>query len=427
MIAARREANLLKAARESAKLHTANPKAAREGQQELSRVLHHKDKQWMEQPVGAAKHLPFDKEAGSKAWIQSTVHHEEQLAGTESERDKAHDMLAAAAKGVRETERARMHSLARRRGRGGEEREDQDERHADNDQATKSGGRDEEETRRSGRDEEERHGENDEVGEDDDGHLVVRHRARGGALDNRQEEDGHYSEREESFKKALAAAYRRGYEGEDAEVDGKAGGGGAAEEGGVGVAGPPGMALHALGHVVDHAVQGDPERSGEERERRERERRERVREGGGRRGQEDADTERVHGQERGEGDEARGRGAGDARHERGGRADDAREREGGRERRESREEREDGRGEERGDRRGEARKEEPGGQQRGRGGGNIEIKDTDSEREEEEEKAHARLHNDLKRDTGQGTCVCAVEAVEAGRALRLEPPLPDRG
>lgn len=41
----------------------------------------------------------------------------------------------------------------------------------------------------------------DQVGEDDDGHLVVEHRARGGPLDNTQEEDGHYSNREENFKK----------------------------------------------------------------------------------------------------------------------------------------------------------------------------------------------------------------------------------
>jgi hypothetical protein len=45
----------------------------------------------------------------------------------------------------------------------------------------------------------------DKVGEDDDGHLVVEHRARGGPLDNTQEEDGHYSDREESFKKVRTA------------------------------------------------------------------------------------------------------------------------------------------------------------------------------------------------------------------------------
>lgn len=39
------------------------------------------------------------------------------------------------------------------------------------------------------------------VGQDDEGHLVVEHRARGGPLDNTLEEDGHYSSREENFKK----------------------------------------------------------------------------------------------------------------------------------------------------------------------------------------------------------------------------------
>ena len=41
---------------------------------------------------------------------------QEKLAGTESEAEKGHEMLRAAAKGVREEERHRMHMLAHRRG-----------------------------------------------------------------------------------------------------------------------------------------------------------------------------------------------------------------------------------------------------------------------------------------------------------------------
>jgi len=55
-------------------------------------------------------------------------------------------------------------------------------------------------------------GAGNQVGENSAGHLVVRSRAEGGPLARGVEEDGHWSEREESFKKALAAAYRDGYE-----------------------------------------------------------------------------------------------------------------------------------------------------------------------------------------------------------------------
>lgn len=58
-------------------------------------------------------------------------------------------------------------------------------------------------------------GRGNRVGEDEDGHLVVRARAEGGPLQNRQKEDGHYSTREENFKQALANAYKSGYEHED--------------------------------------------------------------------------------------------------------------------------------------------------------------------------------------------------------------------
>lgn len=49
-----------------------------------------------------------------------------------------------------------------------------------------------------------------EVAENEDGRLVMNKRV---AVSSAMKEDGHYSEREDSFKRALAAAYRSGYQG----------------------------------------------------------------------------------------------------------------------------------------------------------------------------------------------------------------------
>jgi len=66
----------------------------------------------------------------------------------------------------------------------------------------------------------------DEVGEDENGHLVVNEDRRDALEHGRKHlaEDGHYSSREEAFKQALAAAYRSGYthEGGSAELQQRA-------------------------------------------------------------------------------------------------------------------------------------------------------------------------------------------------------------
>ena len=119
VLEARREANMLKAARESEKLHDASGQEAKEGHDELHKVLNHKKKQWMEAPVGEAEGLDYKRkegEAASKPWIKAAVDKEERLAGTESAREKAESMLAAGAKGVRQSEDRRMTQEAHRRG-----------------------------------------------------------------------------------------------------------------------------------------------------------------------------------------------------------------------------------------------------------------------------------------------------------------------
>lgn len=126
VLEARRQANMLKAARESEKLHDTSGRVAAEGHDELHKVLDHKKRQWMEAPVGAAKHLAYDgkeaspgsdADAGSKgpAWIRSAVKKEQRLAGTEGADQRAHDMLDAGAKGVQQSENRRMAQEARRR------------------------------------------------------------------------------------------------------------------------------------------------------------------------------------------------------------------------------------------------------------------------------------------------------------------------
>jgi hypothetical protein len=57
------------------------------------------------------------------------------------------------------------------------------------------------------------------VGEDEDGHLIVTDRHPHGPSSDKLAEDGHYSSREEQFKRALAAAYRAGYEKEASVVE----------------------------------------------------------------------------------------------------------------------------------------------------------------------------------------------------------------
>ena len=119
VLQARRQANMLKAARESEKLH-ASGHAAEEGHDVLHKVLDHKKKQWMEAPVGAAKHLAYDGKhehatEGSKGWIKSAVDKEERLAGTETRAEKAKEMLDAGAGGVRQSEHRRMLREQRRR------------------------------------------------------------------------------------------------------------------------------------------------------------------------------------------------------------------------------------------------------------------------------------------------------------------------
>jgi len=56
-----------------------------------------------------------------------------------------------------------------------------------------------------------------EVGENEEGRLVVRKRL--AALPSKMLEDGHYSEREEAFKRALAASYRAGYQGAERHAE----------------------------------------------------------------------------------------------------------------------------------------------------------------------------------------------------------------
>ena len=382
VIEARRKANMYDAARHSAELHGAGERVSREGHDAISNVLHHREKRWMEQPVGAAKHLPFHAEAGSKGWIRSTVHQEQKLAGTESSRDKTREMLDAGAKGVRAEEERRMREEERRRGDVEEEggRADGRERYDDGHGRGRYG--------------------RDEVGEDDEGHLVVKHRSRGGPLDNHLKEDGHYSVQEENFKKALAAAYRSGYEGMDA----------------AGAPGPPGTG----GDVRDVAVDGYPDREADQ--------------GGG----------DGSGREGGEGGRGRGRGerrddGGEQGWQRGGRRGVESEREEGRGRevsggeRRERDDRDDEGREERGREEGEEREregDEGGGedreedarrdQDRVRGGINV---PTDDYRRQAEAQRKAKMAHDLARDTGRGVAQRLHDTLQGlGKAVPSDKP-----
>jgi hypothetical protein len=201
--------------------------------------------------------------------------------------------------------------------------------------------------------------------------------------------------------RATTAAYRSGYEGEDAH----------GSDTRRSVHGPPGRDDHGARRdglrdvdVVDRAVQGDPERRGD---------RDETRRGEGRVAREDRGREGEDERRGEEGREGRDRDDEEGEREQGREREEIpgdRERRGG-ERDEAQPQRRDGDG---GERRGEERQ---GEDRHAEGRGAVSDVPTDEYRRRHERRTRERLNHDLARDTGRGLFLPAASSVCAGAVL----------